>query len=82
MMQAGGKMQLWMHPDLGYGPQPRHINVPPNSLLVYELELLEVKERDPNEPVTGEIIRVPSAEELKKGARIEAIEPPVEPQKK
>lgn len=86
-MKTGSKWMLYVPPDLGYGEFPRG-NIPPNSVLVFEMELLEVKPAPTptpapqSAPVTSDIIKVPSAEELKKGAKIEVIKPDQLPQKK
>jgi len=43
LMPVGSKWQLFIPPGLGYGPNPpRGSNIPPNSVLVFDLELLEV----------------------------------------
>ena len=49
----------------------------PNSTLIFEIELLSVQPaaQQTNQPVTSDIIKVPSAEELKAGAKIEVIKP-------
>lgn len=41
MMKVGGKMKLFIPPDLGYGEAARP-QIPANSVLVFEVELLEV----------------------------------------
>jgi FKBP-type peptidyl-prolyl cis-trans isomerase FklB len=42
LMKAGSKYQLVIPPDLGYG-QTGQGSIPPNAVLVFEVELLEVK---------------------------------------
>lgn len=41
-MKVGGKRRLVVPPELGYGANPRS-NIPPNSRLNFEVELLDVK---------------------------------------
>ena len=42
MMKVGSKYQLFIPPDLGYG-QNGQGSIPPNAVLVFEVELLDVK---------------------------------------
>ena len=44
-MQVGGKRKLWVPAHLGYGERQVG-SIPPNSNLVFEIELLEVVTRD------------------------------------
>lgn len=75
-MNVGSKWQLFIPPELAYGEMGQR-NIPPNAVLVFDLELVST-EAPPSapktaEPLTSDIIKVPSAEELKKGAKIEVI---------
>ncbi|MEE1951501.1 FKBP-type peptidyl-prolyl cis-trans isomerase [Pseudomonas alcaligenes] len=44
-MQVGGRRKLWVPAHLGYGERQVG-SIPPNSNLVFEIELLEVLTRD------------------------------------
>ena len=78
-MNAGSKWQLFIPPELGYGERGRP-GIPPNSVLIFEVELLSTESppapppsASNHQPLTSDIIKVPSAEELKKGGKIEVI---------
>jgi len=79
-MNAGSKWKLFIPSELAYGPGGRP-GIPPNSTLVFEVELLSVEAAPPrpampaSAPLTSDIIKVPSAEEMKNGAKIEVIKP-------
>ena len=82
MMKVGAKWQLYLPAALAYGETGRP-GIPPGSTLIFEMELLGIDQPKPAaaaappapapQPLTSDIIRVPSAEELKKGAKIEVI---------
>ena len=75
LMSVGSKWQLFIPSDLAYGPNGNR-NIPPNSALLFEVELLGIEtsaKPKPAQPITSDIIKVPSAEELKKGAQPEVI---------
>jgi hypothetical protein len=78
-MKPGAKYQLYISPELAYGERGRP-GIPPNSLLVFDVELISNQPQPPAaapaasaQPVTSDIIKVPSKEELEKGAKIEVI---------
>ncbi|HWR88451.1 MAG TPA: FKBP-type peptidyl-prolyl cis-trans isomerase [Acidiferrobacterales bacterium] len=43
-MRIGGKRRLTISPELGYGASGMGKVIPPNALLVFEIELLEISE--------------------------------------
>jgi FKBP-type peptidyl-prolyl cis-trans isomerase FklB len=72
LMPVGSKWQLFIPADLAYGDQQRSEVITPGSTLIFEIELVSTKGP---EPIVSDIIKVPSAEEMKKGAKIETLKP-------
>lgn len=75
LMPTGSKFQFFIPSELAYGAGgPPSIG--PNQVLIFDVELLAVEAAPPTPPttpVTSDIIKVPSADELAKGAKIEVI---------
>lgn len=81
MMKVGSKWEIYLPSSLAYGDNGTP-TIEPGSTLIFEMELLGVEAPQPPpvaqahpQPLTSDIIKVPSAEELKKGAKIEVIKP-------
>ena len=79
-MKAGSKWELYLPSSLAYGDNGYGPNIEPGSTLIFEMELTGIEAppapsapATPPAPLTSDIIKVPSAEELKKGAKIEVI---------
>ncbi len=75
LMPVGSKYQLFIPSQLAYRETGAGQKIGPNAVLQFEVELIEIQPPKvaPAQPVTSDIIKVPSAEELKKGAKIEVI---------
>src|SRR5947207_7250301 len=82
-MKPGAKWQLFIPSELGYGERGAgpQSHIGPNATLIFDMELVSFNPPappaagapPPNQPVTSDIIKVPSKEELEKGAKIEVI---------
>ena len=85
LMPAGSKWQLFIPAELAYGQNGMSSSIPPDAALIMEIEILTVQHPNPppasapppaaNPPLTSDIVKVPSAEEMSKGAKIEIIKP-------
>ena len=89
LMKTGGTTRFFIPSDLAYGATGSGAKIGPNSTLIFDVDLISIDGQaaskappptaitppkpDPNKVVTSDIIKVPSAEELKKGAKIEVI---------
>jgi FKBP-type peptidyl-prolyl cis-trans isomerase FklB len=103
LMKTGSKWEIVIPPDLGYAQRGFPPKIGPESVLIFDIELLAITAPQPPRAVppgtppavppaatlhpgpptptasntttvaSGQILRVPSAEELKKGAKIEVI---------
>jgi FKBP-type peptidyl-prolyl cis-trans isomerase FklB len=84
LMKTGSKWQLFIPAELAYAENGAPPRIPPNATLIMEVELVSIERPQlrlfapppaASQPLTSDIIRVPSAEEMKKGAKIEIIKP-------
>ncbi len=86
LMPVGSKWQLFIPSELAYMERGSGQKIGPNAALIFDIELLSIKSSEPaaksvtvggsaQPVVTSDIIKVPSADELKKGAKIEVIKP-------
>jgi FKBP-type peptidyl-prolyl cis-trans isomerase FklB len=79
MMNVGSKWEVFLPSELAYGDRAMGPDIEPGSTLIFEMELVGIKPPAPPpapaQPLTSDIIRVPSAEELKKGEKIQVLKP-------
>lgn len=79
MMKPGAKWQVYIPSWLAYGDTGSGQMIGPNAALIFDIELLSAEPAPKlstapvSQPVTSDIIRVPSKEELDKGAKVEII---------
>jgi hypothetical protein len=82
LMKPGAKWKLFIPPALAYAEHGSGAAIGPDATLQFEVELLSTQPASavppppavPNgSPLTSDIIKVPSAEGLKKGEKIETI---------
>jgi FKBP-type peptidyl-prolyl cis-trans isomerase FklB len=73
LMKPGAKWELVVPPNLAFGEGGNPPRVGPNAALKLEVELVSIQPAPQRAPLTSDIIKVPSLEEMKKGAKIETI---------
>jgi FKBP-type peptidyl-prolyl cis-trans isomerase FklB len=72
-MKPGSKWQLFIPSSLAFGDTGDGQNVEPGSAIIYEVELVGFDKPQPPQPLTSDIIKVPSKEELDRGEKIQVI---------
>jgi FKBP-type peptidyl-prolyl cis-trans isomerase FklB len=74
-MKVGEKRELFIPPSLAFEDRGAGANVEPGAAIIFEVELVSFEAPQAPQPLTSDIIKVPSKEELDKGAKIEVIKP-------
>lgn len=73
LMKVGEKVIAWIPSDLAYGPQARGAQIPGNSTLVFEMELIDTKAPEaPAEVAAPKAEEKPAAEEAPKAGKAKA----------
>lgn len=77
LMKPGAKYTFYIPAKLAYGERGNR-GIEPNSTLIFDVELISFKKPEPakpvaKQPVTSDIIKVPSAKEMQQGAKPEVI---------
>ena len=70
LMKVGGKVTAWIPSDLAYGPRGRGPQIPGNSLLVFEMELIDTHAADA--PAAAEPAKPEAKKAEVKAAKAEA----------
>ncbi len=58
-MPTGAKWKIFLKPELGYGEQRRSAQLAPNSLLIFEVELVEMQKPAPRPKAVSKPIQIP-----------------------
>jgi len=65
MMKAGSKWQLFVPPDLAYGRRGSGQRIPPNKVLVFEMELLAIEKGDKADQQLGaQTVKTPAVRKM------------------
>jgi FKBP-type peptidyl-prolyl cis-trans isomerase len=82
IMKVGSKWELYIPAALARGDRPIPPNVEAGSTLIYEMELVSIEPPAAPKtagsgpaPLTSDIVKVPSAAEIKKGAQPKILKP-------
>ncbi|MBK27472.1 MAG: peptidylprolyl isomerase [Verrucomicrobiales bacterium] len=74
-MSPGAKWEIVVPQNLAYGPRGNGSKIPPYSTLRFEIELISIEKKvsDKNKLPTSNVVRIPSSEDIKKGAKPEVL---------
>ncbi len=71
-MNVGSQWQLFVPSEMAYGSYGNMPKIEPGSTLIFTIKLLSIEHP---QPVTSDIIKVPSANDMKNGAKVEILKP-------
>ncbi len=80
-MKVGSKWELYLPASLARGDGPSRGDLEPGSTVIYEMELTGIEPpaaprgAPPGAPLTSDIIKVPSADQIKKGEQPKILTP-------
>lgn len=79
LMATGSKWKLFVPPDLGYGPMQRGPVIEPNSVLVFEIELVEISKAPvtTSPPVAVPTMPTPANPNTAPRKPVTAVTPPI-----
>lgn len=74
-MKAGSQWEIFIPPNLAYGSRGMPPKIGPYAVVIYTIKLLSIgpPHASATQPTTSDIIEVPSAEAMKKGAKVKII---------
>ena len=79
LMNPGAHWELYIPSEMAYGSRGTRSGIGPDETLIFDVKLVSIEKTAPvpapaaRQPITSDIIKVPSKEELEKGAKIEIL---------